>query len=207
LNISYLRHPPSKVLSDGDIALSLPSPDDVRDLAVYGAAPELLEGVWVSGSSPDGDSYVWARTRLDEFLAGWREPGGQHGATLAVRKGGRLVGFVYMSPRPGAALELSYGIAPPERGRGLATQAAEMAACWALGEGFDRVHLYVDADHGAGHRVAVRAGFQQVDRVETYIEPTGETFMQVIYERMHLSPRYSSTPSPNNGLQGTPGCP
>lgn len=116
--------------------------------------------------------------RIREFLAGWEEPGGAHGATLAVRNGSRLVGFVYMSPRAGTAVELSYGIAPPERGRGLASRAAELAARWALGEGgFDRVLLFVSAGHHAGHRVAARTGFQQVDRVETSIAATGETFI------------------------------
>lgn len=182
-SISYLPVRPSRALRDGDVELSLPCSADLQPLAAYGADPELLEGIWVSGSPPDGDPYMWAGSRLKEFLAGWQEPGGPHGATLGIRESGRLVGFVYLSPRETAAVELSYGIAPPERGRGLATRAAALAAAWALGEGgFDRVLLCVSAGHRAGHRIAAKAGFHQVRRVDTYIHATGETFVQVVYE-------------------------
>ncbi|HEX6925140.1 MAG TPA: GNAT family N-acetyltransferase [Longimicrobiaceae bacterium] len=162
----------------------MPSPADAPALAAYGADPVLLEGIWVSGSPPLGDPYAWACARIDEFLAGWCPPGGPHGATLAIRERGRLVGFVYMSRREGCELELAYGIAPPERGKGLATRAALLATSWALEEGdFDRVLLYVDEDHSAGHRVAAKAGFRQIERVVNRIEQTGETFVQVVYVR------------------------
>ena len=184
-SLSYLAHPPSIVLSDGDLELALPCVDDVSTLAAYGAAPTLLEGIWVSGSSPEGDPYAWAQTRIDEFLAGWEAPGGPHGAALAIRKNSHLVGFAYLSPLEARVVELSYGVAPPERCLGIATRAARLASGWALTEGgFDRVQLYVSLDHHAGHRVADKAGFRRVSCAESYIEATGVSFIQVIYERM-----------------------
>jgi len=192
--ISYLPHPPAKTLVDGDLELSLPSPADAPALAACGADPVLLEGIWVSGSPPAGDPYVWACARIEEFLSGWRPPGRPHGATLAIRERDRLVGFVYMSRREGCALELAYGIAPPERGRGLATRAALLATSWALeGGGFDRVLLYVHEDHRAGHRVAAKAGFRQIERVVSRIEHTAETFVQVVYVRTRKRDDFDST--------------
>lgn len=183
MNLTFVSCQPAAPLVDGDLELSLPGPADTAELAAYGAHADLLEGIWVAGPPPAGDPAAWARQRIDEFRAGWQSPGGPQGAVLSIRSEGRLVGFVYLSPRGASSVEVAYGIAPPARGRGLATRAAKRVTRWLLTEGgFDRVLLYVDEDHAAGHRVAVRAGFRPVDSVRTRIEATGESFTQIVYE-------------------------
>jgi RimJ/RimL family protein N-acetyltransferase len=184
VSLSYLERRPATVLAAGTVELTMPCADDVPVLAAYGADSNQLEGIWVSGSFPDGDPHAWAQRRIDEFLAGWRAPGGPHGATLAIRTSGKLIGFVYMTPRRDSTVEISYGVVPAERCRGLATAAARLASTWALTEGgFRRAHLHVALGHTAGHRVAEKAGFREVGRVERHIEATAADFIQVVYER------------------------
>jgi len=184
VSLNYLERRPSKVLAEGDVELTMPCADDVSVLAAYGADSKQLEGIWVSGSPPEGDPAAWAQRRIEEFLAGWHPPGGPHGATLAIRTSGKLIGFVYMASLCDATVEISYGVVPAERCRGVATVAARLAATWALQEGgFRRARLHVALGHIVGHRVAEKAGFRKIGSVVGRIGATGATFTQVVYER------------------------
>jgi RimJ/RimL family protein N-acetyltransferase len=81
-------------------------------------------------------------------------------------------------------VELSYGIAPPARGRGIATRAARLAAGWALTEGgFSRVELRIPESHAASRRVAEKAGFQLEERFVTFIKATGDTAIDLLCVR------------------------
>jgi RimJ/RimL family protein N-acetyltransferase len=181
----YVGNPPSGLISDGVVTLRLPAAEDVARLAFYGSDISLLEGVWVSGSGPrNADPLIWAVDRLDEFLAGWTPQGGIHGGALVIDAVQPFVGLVYFGPVAPGIVELSYGIAPPARGRGIATRAVRLASDWSLNEGgFSRVELRIPESHAASRRVAEKAGFQFQERFETFITATGITAINLLYVR------------------------
>jgi RimJ/RimL family protein N-acetyltransferase len=178
-------NPPSGPISDGVVTLRLPAAEDVARLASHGSDDSLLEGIWVSGGGPGAaDPLVWAAERLDEFIAGWTPQGGIHGGALVIDAAQPFVGLVYFGPVAPGIVELSYGIVPPARGRGIATHAARLAAEWALDEGgFSTVELRIPESHVASCRVAEKAGFQLQQRFETFIAATGNTVIDMLYVR------------------------
>lgn len=93
------------------------------------------------------------------------------------------VGLVNFTPQPNRGAELLYGVAPPWRGRGIASRAARLAADWALDHGFDRVELRIGKPHRESRRVAEKAGFREVELFETFVEGTGLTHVDVLYVR------------------------
>jgi RimJ/RimL family protein N-acetyltransferase len=181
-----LGKPPSGPLSDGIVTLRLRVAEDVGQLAFYGSAVSLMEGIWVSGGGPGvADPLNWAADRLDEFIAGWTPTGGIHGAALVIDEAQPFVGLVYFGPIAPGIVEISYGVAPPARGRGIATRAAQLAAKWALTEsGFSRVELRIPESNIASRRVAEKAGFLLDQRFETFIEATGFTAFDLLYIRL-----------------------
>lgn len=171
-------------LSDGVVTLRLPADDDVDRLARYGADPALLDGIWISGPPPAGDVRAWASAFLRELAAGWTEAGGIHDGGLIVDEREPLLGLIYVAPVDDDAVELSYGVAPPARGRGIATRAARLATDWALGKGgFARVELRIWEGHTASRRIAEKIGFHLAERYETYVAGTGSTHVDVLYVR------------------------
>ena len=94
-----------------------------------------------------------------QWKAGWGPEGSIEGGALIVDEDQPFVGVVDIVPKSERAVELVYGVAPPFRGRGIATRAARLVAVWALADaGFDRVELRIAADHEASRCVAERAG-------------------------------------------------
>jgi RimJ/RimL family protein N-acetyltransferase len=178
-------NPPSTPISDGLITLRLPAAEDVVRLADYGSDEALLEGIWVSGGGPRTvDALAWAAERLEQFNAGWTPKGGIHGGALVIDAARPFVGLVYFGPAAPGAVELSYGIAPPYRGRGIAIRAVGLACGWALDEGgFSRVDLRIPETHLASRRVAEKAGFTLERRFETFIEATGVAAIDLLYAR------------------------
>lgn len=169
-------------LSDGVVTLRMPTSDDVDQLTRYGADHALLDGIWISGPPPAGNVRSWASAFLRELAAGWTEAGGMHDAGLIVDEREPFLGVVYMAPVNDDAVELSYGVAPPARGRGIATRAARLATDWALGVGaFARVELRIAEDHAASRRIAEKLGFRFVERYATYVTGTGLTHVDVLY--------------------------
>ena len=107
-----------------------------------------------------------------------------HGGGLIVDEREPFLGIVYLVPTSTVTVSLSYGVAPHARQRGIASRAARLAAEWALAEGgFDRVELRIAQSHNESQRVAEKAGFRFVERFQTYIEATGETFEDLLYVR------------------------
>lgn len=119
-----------------------------------------------------------------ELLAGWTVAGGDHGGGLVIDEREPCVGTVDFLTRAPRVVELTYGVAPPWRGRGIATRAAALAGEWAITEGeFDRVELRIGEDHVPSRRVAEKAGFECIERIETYVQGTGLTHIDCLYVR------------------------
>jgi RimJ/RimL family protein N-acetyltransferase len=162
-------------LTDGVITLRRAGAEDADRLARWGRDPQLLEGVWIAGGMPSGDVEGWARTVVD---------GLRSRAALVIDETEPFIGVMYLEPRPPTGVELSYGVAPPFRRRGIATRAAGLASEWALREGgFSRVELRIDVGHPERCVVAERAGFTFEERVTTHVEETGEDHEDFVYVR------------------------
>ena len=146
---------PRGPLTDGRVVLRRPQPDaDLPEIAVH--RHDEQASAWLSARSVPFDPAAL----LAEYLAGWRGEENRLGLTLVIgeRPAERLVGVVHLDARD-ATLVASYGVAPAERRRGLATAACELVAGWALSAGFVAVELGIDADNVASRGVAERAGF------------------------------------------------
>ena len=150
----------------------------------YGRDEKLLQGVWVAGPFPGPDVEAWARSVIAQARAGWTDAGGIHGGGLVIDEEQLLVGLIYLSPTGKDGIEVSYGVAPPKRGRGIATRALRLITDWALGQAkFARVELHISQNHAASRRVAERAGFHLRERIETMVQATGETYTDLVYAR------------------------
>jgi RimJ/RimL family protein N-acetyltransferase len=180
--------PPPARLTDGVVTLRLPDHADVPILTSYAANPALLEGVWI-GPDPEGDPETWAARRIEEMLAGWTPGGSVEGGGLVIDEARPFVGIIEFVPRGAGSVELTYGIVPNTRGRGIATRALRMATDWALSEGtFRQVELRVGACHAASQRVAQKAGFRLEECYEALVEATGQTFIDMRYVRSIETP-------------------
>jgi RimJ/RimL family protein N-acetyltransferase len=175
--------PPTHPLTDDVVTLRLPTEEDNERFARYGADQAMLEGIWIVG--PRGaDANEWAAELVSELRGGWSKRGGDHGGGLVIDEHEPCVGTVSFFPRAHRVVELIYGVAPPWRGRGVATRAARLAADWALTEGdFDRVELRIGEGHAVSRRVAAKAGFTEVERFETFVEGTGKTHIDILCVR------------------------
>jgi len=193
--VSWMADPPVGVLSDGVVGVRVPILSDADDLAVYGSDEALLDGVWVSGGGVSWpDSRAWAFDRVEDALAGWSPPGSLSGASLSVVLEGRLVGFLYLGSRGDASVELSYGIAPPFRGRGIATRAVLLATKWLLGrDDCSRVELRISAHNVASLRVAEKAGFVYSGEQSCVVAGTQEPFIDRVFVRVAVGSRSHAT--------------
>jgi RimJ/RimL family protein N-acetyltransferase len=162
-------------LTDGVIALRPFAPSD---LGVFDAAmrPGGNDGIWLQLESD-------SRLSLASHLEGW-DGRGAAGPSLAVLPvaGDPPVGVVYFTPREAGSVELSYGTAPGARGRGFATRASRLAAGWLIrSRGWPRVELRISDGNLASQHVALRAGFQPLGRVRTWVPSNGREFEDLLY--------------------------
>lgn len=79
------------------------------------------------------------------------------------RVGSDLVGFCGLFVRPGRGITLGYAIAPGERGKGFATEAAGAVLAWADEHGHD-VHASIRPPNPASERVLLKLGMRLHER-------------------------------------------
>jgi len=115
-------------LADHIVTLRLPSPDagDVATVDNY-IQQEQLGGGWL----PDVP-LVTGRQLVADWLDGWAGRPSHNGPAFVVTvpQHSRFIGVVGMNERDDGNVEISYGIAPRWRGRGLATHAAFLCSQW-----------------------------------------------------------------------------
>lgn len=125
---------------------------------------------------------------VTELSGGWTDRGGIHGAGFVVDELKPLLGIVLLSPAQNNGVEMTYGVVPSARGRGIATRAVGLATKWALTSGgFDRVELRIDEHQVVSQRIAKKLGFKQREKIETYVEGTGLTHIDLLYEKRDTS--------------------
>ena len=173
---------PSEVIEAGDLVLRRWHPAWAEDLAtsVRVSLPELRPFLaWAHDGYDVGD----ARAFIDAVQRQWAEGSAFDYAVFTAHS--ELVGSAGLMTRVGpGALEIGYWIHSAHCGRGYATAVAGALARVALAlPGIERVVIKHDAANPASGRVAAKAGFTEVERVQVEPMAPGDSGLDVIWER------------------------
>jgi RimJ/RimL family protein N-acetyltransferase len=100
----------------------------------------------------------FCRQWLSRYEMGRRE--GTSEGFAALDAGGFVgLGLAPHIDRDAREMEIGYIVAPPARGRGVATEMLRLLTRWAFDEGTLRVSLIIQVDNEASKRVAERCGY------------------------------------------------
>ena len=159
------------VIATASLDLVLQSPEEV--LAWVASLPPADR----AEVSPDWIARVRETPEGDPWSLGY---------TAVERASGAAVGGCFYKGPPDAdgVVEVAYGIDPPHRGRGYATEAAGALAGFALASGRVRlVRAHTKLDGGASMRVLDKCGFRRVGEI---MDP--EDGLVCRWERGHAEP-------------------
>ena len=128
-----------------------------RYLSSRSGNPDVARTYWLPLFAPCSEALV--RRLVAEFGAGWR---GRFGRTPVISDpaGEAFLGVIMLRREGADAAELSCGVAPRQRNRGLATRAVRLLARWAFAApGPRRLEIRTTVGKAAARRVAERARF------------------------------------------------
>ena len=170
---------PAGELTDNVVTLRLPSLDagDAATADKY-VQDQQLDGAWL----PDVPLVSGAQLVAD-WTDGWAARPSRNGPAFVViiSEQSQFVGVVGMKERDDGIVEISYGIAPRWRGRGLASQAVRLGSRWITSQsGVHRVEAQISQDNRAGERVAVNAGFELAEAISP-LPDTGQVSDDFLY--------------------------
>jgi RimJ/RimL family protein N-acetyltransferase len=179
------------------VALTVPT---LRDDTIVLRPPQTCDAAAITAAVQDPDiprfTMVPSPYRLDdaaafiERSAGMWDSGGAAPFVIVDATTGTLLGSVGLHD---LGLEtdpahVGYWVAAPARGRGIATRALRLVACWALEDlGLARVEVYVFVENERSQRVATRAGFSREGTRAFVGHPTGRDEL-VVFSMRGLAP-------------------
>jgi RimJ/RimL family protein N-acetyltransferase len=174
---------PTEPLSDGKVVVRLPHDRDVEALVRYGDDPDVAETIWVPIPTPCPRDV--AAGRLAEFKNGWeRENRFPPTLIVAAADTDEMIGVIFLRVREHDSIELTYGVAPAFRNRGIATAAAVLVSGWCLEElAAARVELRISQGNLASQRVAAKAGFAPEGIVRSHLAATGMDYEDLLFVR------------------------
>lgn len=170
---------PAGGLTDDVVTLRLPSPDagDVAAVDKY-VQDQQLDGAWL----PDVPLVTGAQLVAD-WTDGWAARPSRNGPAfvVTVSEQSRFIGVIGLNERDDGVVEISYGIAPRWRGRGLASQAVRLSSRWIAGQsGIHRVEARISQGDRAAERVAINAGFELAEAIAP-VRDTGQAADDLLY--------------------------
>jgi ribosomal-protein-alanine N-acetyltransferase len=150
-----------------NLRLILQTREDVRSM-IEGMTPfekAQLSVAWLAQFDASGAADPWV-----------------HGFRLVHRSSGSIVGFCsFKGPPMDGVVEIAYGIAPDEQGKGYATEAARALVDFAhTFAGVKLVRAHTLPDGAASKRVLEKCGFQHVGEV---IDPEDGLVWRFEYSR------------------------
>jgi RimJ/RimL family protein N-acetyltransferase len=181
--VAVIFRAPPDPLSDGKVVVRLPHHRDVEALVRYGDDPDVAETIWVPIPTPCPRSV--AEARLAEFRNGWEQEK-RLGPALIIADADtdEMIGVIFLRLREHDSIELTYGVAPGFRNRGIATAAAVLVSGWCLEElAAARVELRIAQSNLASQRVAAKAGFSREGIVHSHVEATGMDYDDLLFVR------------------------
>ena len=147
-------------LSEGAVRLS---PLDLADVAPHLAGEDTELVRWLSGGTGTRRS---VENYIRRCMAQWESGGPVH--AFGIRVGPELAGTLEVQfDQPyleAGEVNLSYGLYPEWRGRGLATRAVNLAGRYAAGQGAVRAVIRTEAGNRPSAAVALRAGYVRLHR-------------------------------------------
>jgi RimJ/RimL family protein N-acetyltransferase len=174
---------PTEPLSDGRIVLRLPHDGDIEALVRFGDDSDVAETIWVPIPTPCPREV--AAARLADFKHGWEQEG-RFGAALMVAAADtdEMIGVVFLRVCEHDSIELTYGVAPAFRNRGIATAAAVLVSSWCLDDlAAARVELRIGQSNLASQRVAAKADFSREGIVRSHVAATGMDYDDLLFVR------------------------
>jgi RimJ/RimL family protein N-acetyltransferase len=153
------------------------------DRAINESLPELM--TFMPWATADHDLEA-TTSYLVQSLGEWDS--GENFSYAMLTSLGTVVGGCGLMSRLGpGAYEIGYWVHSAHSGRGYATAAALALAVTGLGQpGIDRVEIHHDLDNPASGRVAARAGFHEVGRIDVEKKAPGDSGTHLIWARSHL---------------------
>jgi len=116
------------------------------------------------------------------------EPARKHGSRLELAIGSpesdRVLGSIALSSveRLHARAMVSFWVLPEARGRGVATDAVQLLAEWALGDfGLKRLEMFIEPENVGSQRVAERCGFAREGLLRSRWVARGRRRDSVVY--------------------------
>jgi RimJ/RimL family protein N-acetyltransferase len=167
---------PPVIEGDG-VTIRPPEPADAARVATYAAGAEGLTGRWLPLGGPLPTGSPWPTWFVHELGLGWTPLGGRFGGGLVIDTADvPFAGLLNCAPGSAGVLSLDYGVAPAQRGRGIATAATIAVTEWALTSGFSQVELEISSANDASIRVATKGGFTLAGRYPRTVLDTGERY-------------------------------
>jgi RimJ/RimL family protein N-acetyltransferase len=181
--VAVIVRAPTGPLSDGKVVLRLPHDRDVEALVRYGDDPDVAETIWVPIPAPCPRDV--AARRLADFRDGWEQER-RFGPALIIADADTdgMIGVMFLRLREHDSIELTYGVAPGFRNRGIAAAAAVLVSGWCLEElAAARVELRVGQSNVPSQRVAAKAGFSREGIVRSHVAATGMDYEDLLFVR------------------------
>lgn len=167
------------------LLLRAPGPADVPEVVVAMADPLIRRFL---PDTPDPYRVADAEDWINRQVPAWQAAGG---ACLLVTDGrtGALLGGTNLAARPGGQAEITYWVAAPARGRGVAAEAVSSVSGWALDRGMARLELVTALDNPAAQRVALAAGYRREGiKRGAGSRADGSRYDQVLWARLDTDP-------------------
>jgi RimJ/RimL family protein N-acetyltransferase len=163
---------PDPPLSDGVVALRLPSEQDLPAIERRIVDPDIVR--WV------GPSEHSARELLELNLTRWT---GGTAATFSVcDSNDACLGHVWVDVADSHRGSVGYWLLPEARGKGFATRSVRLVSRWALRElGLARLSLFTEPSNERSQQVAERSGFLREGLLRSYAEVGGTRVDNVVY--------------------------
>lgn len=176
--MAILTAPAGGLAGDG-VTLRVPSAEagDAAAADKY-VRDQQLDGAWL----PDVPLVTGAQLVAD-WTDGWAGRSSRNGPALVVTvpEQPRFIGVIGMDEHDDGAVEISVGIAPRWRGRGLASRAVRLGSRWIAGQpGVRRVQARIGQDDRPSERVAVNAGFKLQEAIAP-VSGTGQLSDDFLY--------------------------
>jgi RimJ/RimL family protein N-acetyltransferase len=181
--VAVISRAPTDPLSDGKVVVRLPHDRDVEALVCYGDDPDVSQTIWVPIPTPCPRDV--AEARLAEFRNGWEQET-RFGPALIIAEADtdEMIGVIFLRLREHDSIELTYGVAPGFRNRGVATAAAVLVSGWCLEDlAAGRVELRIAQNNLASQRVAAKAGFSREGIVRSRVAATAMDYDDLLFVR------------------------
>lgn len=150
---------PASGLTDGTVRVRLPLREDVAHIQVFAQSEGGLADDWVP--LPEDASTVACQALVDSWLRDWNNELAATDLVLVIERTSQngMIGFIGLR-LDSEAVNVTYGIAPPYRGRGYAKRALRSVANWlAQHEHVIQIVANIAMRNQAGRAVARAVGF------------------------------------------------